>query len=229
MVSTTSGTVTFSMDVDDLIEQALEAIGKEHTSGIEMQKARRILNLVLIQLQNKNIPLSKIATVNQALTTDTASYVLDTSILDVLEVVINKDGRDLPINRYGVKEYHNIPNKLQSISRPNLYKTERLNNAVTITFWPVQDNDDCTAKMLVSKKIEDITAMYQKVDLPTRYLPLLVKLLSYELACTRTGIPDNIKDRLKRDAAELYPDTVDEDRERVDFTIRPGGIGVWGK
>ena len=78
--------------------------------------------------------------------------------------------------------------------------------------------------MVVVKKIEDITAAYQRVDLSTRYLPLLVKWLAYELSLNRIGVPDNVKDRLKAEYKEAYTDVVEEDRERTDFIVLPGGI-----
>jgi hypothetical protein len=78
--------------------------------------------------------------------------------------------------------------------------------------------------MLVSKRIEDITASYQKLDLSYRYLPLVKKWLAYELARTRQGVPADIKAELRQAYLEAMPDTFDEDRERVDTIIIPGGI-----
>jgi sec-independent protein translocase protein TatC len=80
------------------------------------------------------------------------------------------------------------------------------------------------ASILVSKRVEDITAAYQKVDLPYRYYPLLIKWLSYELSLTRQGIGEEIKTRLKMDLAELLNDTFEEDRERTDMILVPGGV-----
>ena len=126
MASTTSGLTSFSMDVNELIDQALLPSGGEHVSGIEASKARKVLNLLLIQLQNKNIPLSKIDFVDQVLETDEPTYTLDGSISDVLEVTIEKstEATDLSIGRIGTKEYHRIVKKDQT-GRPNRFMTER--------------------------------------------------------------------------------------------------------
>ena len=224
MPSTTSGTTAFSMDVEKLIDQALQPSGGETVSGLEASKARTVLNLLLIQLQNKNIPISKIDIIEQALISGTVTYTLATSVNDVLAVTLEKaDDVDLTLNRCGVKEYHKITNKTTT-GRPNRFMTERLNSAVDVTFWPVPDASTYTAKLLVQLKIEDITAAYQRVDLPTRYLPLLVKWLAYELAINRIGVPDTVKDRLKSEYIEVYKDTMDEDRERTDWILTPGGI-----
>lgn len=224
MPSVTSGLTSFSLDVNELIDQALLPSGGEHVSGLEASKARRVLNLLLIQLQNKNIPLSKLDTIEQVLTISDAFYTLDDSVQDVLAVTIeNDDNTDLAISRKSLKEYHRLPNKTQT-GRPNCFVTERLNDAVEITFWPVPNVSTYTAKIHVAKKIEDVNAAYQKIDLPTRYLPLLNKWLAYELALNRPGVPDTVKDRLKAEYREVYVDCVEEDRERTDMYIVPGGI-----
>jgi hypothetical protein len=126
------------------------------------------------------------------------------------------------LDRKSIREWQLFPNKNQT-GRPNTFFTERDKDAVDITFWPYP-NASYTIKMLVSKKIEDVTAAYQKIDISARYLPLLVAWLSYELSKSKTGIDENTKNRLKQDYIELLPDTFDEDRERVDWTITPGGI-----
>lgn len=224
MVSTTSGTSSFSLDVDEVIEQAIEPLGGEHQTGIDVEKARRTLNLVLIMLQNKEIPLSKLAYVTQVLTATTASYTLNTNIIDVLACSINDGTTDLEINRYSIQEYQDLPIKTTS-GRPNTFLVQRNRDALDMTFWPVPDSvATYTAKMLVSQKIEDVTASYQKVDINTRYLPLLIAWLSYELAKGKVGIDENTKNRLKNDYMELLPDTFEEDRERTDIVLVPGGI-----
>ena len=227
MTTTTSGTVDFSMDVDDILDEALQPLGGEYTSGLEAQKARRTLNLILIQLQNKNIPLHKLGFIVQPLTEDVSSYVLDTSVVDVLECSINKstEEHDLPISRYGLREYQQIPDKTQS-GRPNLFTTQRNSSGVTSIFWPVPEDGTYTAKLLVSKRVEDVNAAYQKVDLPYRYYPLLVKWLSYQLSLHKQGVPEEIRQRLKNEWTEAMPDTFDEDRERTDFTVTLGGISA---
>lgn len=225
MTSTTSGTTTFNLDVDQIIEDALDTLGGEYQSGIDSEKARRKLNLILLSLQNKNIPLAKLAFTTKALVSGTATYTLDQSIVDVLDCsVYGSDNNELDIERISLREWQHFPQKTQTGTRPTQFVTERKRDAVDITFWPIPDNNNYTAKLWVSKKIEDVTASYQKVDISTRYLPLLVAWLSYELGKTKVGIDENKLNRLKMDYQELLPDSFDEDRERVDWDIKPGGV-----
>ena len=214
------------MDVDDIITQALDPLGGEYTSGAEAERARRILNLLLIELQNKNIPLNKIQTDSVPLIDGTASYTLDADIVDVLKLTLKNvdNSNETTLDRWSMKEYHELPNKTTE-GRPTLYSTLRQNNQVNVRFWPVPNQtSEWTAELLVSKRVEDITASYQKIDLPHRYLPLLVKWLSYELSLTRQGVAAEMIAHLKQRLDEVMPDTFEEDRERVDFVIQPGHI-----
>jgi hypothetical protein len=223
-MTTTSGTTTFTLDVDDIIEQAIEPLGGEHQTAETAKKARRKLNLLLIQMQNREIPLSKLDFTTVTLVSGTAEYTLDASVKDVLECSISKDGgNELGISRTGLREYQRFPIKDQA-NRPNTYITERKNDAVDLTFWPVPNETGYVAHLLVAKVVEDVTASYQKVDLPTRYLPLIIKWLTYEIAMATPAVgPDKLAIfRAARD--EVMPDTFEEDRERGDFTVRPGGI-----
>ena len=234
MTSTTSGTTTFTLDVDDIIEQALEPIGGQIESGIEAFKARRVLNLILIQLQNKNIPLHKLNTVTYPLTAHVNNITLDPVISDVLQLNIlqTTDGVPLsiPIERYSEREFHEIPLK-KTEQRPSVWTTDRLLSNVIVNFWPVPPDDTYSAEMLVIQKIEDITASYQKVEVPYRYYPLLVKWLAYELSLIRQNVDSNGLayfqskiNLLKQEYQECLMDTEEEDRERADFHVVPGGI-----
>lgn len=222
MVATTSGTTTFTMDVDDIIEAALDPLGGEWTDGIEPDKARRELNLLLIELQNKRIPLHKIDTETVTVTT-ADSYTLNTDVIDVLEATLKEtdSGNETLLTRQGRREFHQIPDKDQD-SRPTTYTTIRGSSGVTLKLWPLaEDATSYTLELLVIKKIESITASYQKIDIPVRYYPLLVTWLRYKLTYLRQGFPTQERAEIRNDLREIQMDTFDEDRERVDMFIVP--------
>lgn len=224
MVAVTSGLTEFVLDVDDIIEEAVEPLGGEYTTGPEMTKARRTLNLVLIQLQNKNIPLNKIESLSVPILAGTLQYTLNNSVSDVLELNMqsSSDNLEIPTERWGLRDYHEIPNKTVT-GRPTLWTTDRQENNVILKLWPTPDTT-YTAKLLVASRIEDVTASYQRIDLPYRYYPLVVKWLRYELSLSREELPLEKIVIFKNDLESVMPDSFDEDRERVDMTIKPGGI-----
>jgi hypothetical protein len=225
MPSITSGTTDFSLDVDELIEDAFEPLGGEHISGGEARKARRKLNLLLIKLRNKGIPVSKMDNEEVTLVPGQRVYELDPSIDAVLQLNYKYATSDVetPLTRYSEKEYHQIPTKEQSPGRSSVYTTERNRDNVRLLLWPAPAEAD-SVRMLVSRKIEDVTAQYQRIDLPTRFLPLVSDWLAYEAAFMRVNVDPNRVALLKNKLDETMLDTFEEDRERTSFRIKPGGI-----
>jgi len=223
MPSTTSGTTSFSLDVDELIEDAFEPIGGEHISGDEARKARRKLNLILIKLRNKGIPVSKMDNVSVPLVSGQREYLLDPSIYSVLQLNYKADNVEVPLTRYGERDYHQIPVKDNPPSRSSVWATERNRDQVTLLLWPAPLATD-SVELLVAKKIEDVTTSYQKIDLPSIFLPLLSDWLAYEASLMRNGVDPLIRQELKLRYQESMVDAFEEDRERVDFIIKPHGI-----
>jgi hypothetical protein len=224
MPSTTSGTTDFSLDVDELIEDAFEPLGGEHISGDEAMKARRKLNLILIKLRNEGIPISKMDNVSVPLVAGQREYELDASIDAVLQLNYKSSDTETPLTRYGEKEYHQIPTKDQSPGRSSIYTIERNRDNHKLLLWPAPADATDTVELLVSRKIEDVTAQYQKVDLPSRFLPLISDWMAYEAAFMRKGIDPNLIMMLKNRLEETKTATYEEDRERVDFVIKPHGV-----
>ena len=49
----TSGTTTFNLDIGDILEEAYDLCGMEMRSGYDYRGAKRALNLVFLEWQNK--------------------------------------------------------------------------------------------------------------------------------------------------------------------------------
>ena len=53
----TSGTYTFNLDLSDILEEAYERAGLELRSGYDYRPARRSLDLMFLEWQNKGLNL----------------------------------------------------------------------------------------------------------------------------------------------------------------------------
>ena len=53
----TSGTTTFNLDISDIMEEAYDLCGLELRSGYSYRGAKRALNLVFLEWQNKGLKL----------------------------------------------------------------------------------------------------------------------------------------------------------------------------
>ena len=91
-----SGTYNFNLDIDEVIQEASEMIGGESTLANEAASARRSINLMLKDWQNRGVLLWSTSTSSFTLTTSVTSYDLDSSTINALEVVISRSDRDNP-------------------------------------------------------------------------------------------------------------------------------------
>ena len=121
-----SGTTAFDMDFTEIAEEAWERAGREMRSGYDLRTARRSMNLLTIEWQNRGLNLWTIDSAIQAVTAGTAQYTLPADTIDLLDQVIRTgdsgtggqygDGgstqSDLTISRIGVTNFASIPNKL---------------------------------------------------------------------------------------------------------------------
>ncbi len=135
---TTTGTTLFNMDFTEIAEEAWERAGREMRSGYDLRTARRSMNLMTIEWQNKGINMWTMEQGFINLTPGLATYALPTDTIDLLEHVIRTGSNtsstqaDLTITRISVSTYATIPNKMQQ-ARPIQVWIQRLSGEVNPT------------------------------------------------------------------------------------------------
>jgi hypothetical protein len=114
---TTTGTTSFNLDVNDLIEEAFERCGKELRSGYDFRTARRSLNLLTIEWANRGLNLWTVEQGVIPMVTGQAMYPIPNDTIDLLDMVIRTNNStlnqvDINISRISEPTYMSIPNKL---------------------------------------------------------------------------------------------------------------------
>lgn len=220
----TSGTYSFSMDIDEVIQEATEMIGGEITLGEEPRSARRSINLLLQDWQNRGIQLWTIGTTAVTVTTSTTAYTLADQNIDILEAVINVqsgDGStDLQLNRISMEEYLKIPRKTQT-GRSSQYAVRRDRDNIVISLWPLPDNSTNILKLETVKYIEDVSRSNQTADISRRFLPCLTAGTAYFMSMKRPGVDPSRINMIKQEYEERLSRAQEEDRERASMLIRP--------
>jgi hypothetical protein len=84
----TSGTTAFNMDFTEIAEEAWERAGREMRSGYDLRTARRSMNLLTIEWQNRGINMWTIEEGTLNLAQGTATYDLPADTIDLLEHVV---------------------------------------------------------------------------------------------------------------------------------------------
>jgi hypothetical protein len=134
----TTGTTLFNMDFTEIAEEAWERAGREMRTGYDLRTARRSMNLMTIEWQNKGINMWTMEQGVINLIPGLATYALPTDTIDLLEHVIRTGQNtastqaDLTITRISVSTYATIPNKLQQ-ARPIQVWIQRLSGETNPT------------------------------------------------------------------------------------------------
>jgi len=217
----TSGTFTFNLDIDDVIQEAMEMIGGEQTLGHEPASARRSLNLMLKDWQNREILLWTTETSVISLTTSTTSYPLSDSTIDTLQVILNRDNTDLPLSRISYEEYLQVPRKGQT-GRPTQFTVKRDRDNPTIFLWPIPENSTDKLKVEKISEFQDIDkSAGQNADISKRFLPCLTAGLAYYMSMKRPNVDSGRITMLKQNYEELLERANIEDKERASMFIKP--------
>jgi len=219
----TSGTYNFNLEIDEVIQEATEMIGGEQTLGHEPASARRSINLMLNDWQNRGVLLWSIDTTVVTVADTVASVSLADEIIDALAITYSTSvaGTDIALERISREEYHNLPNKNQG-GRPTQYTVERGVNNPEIKLYPTPDNSTGVLNIEFFRQLQDVNkSADQNAETPIRFLPALTCGLSYYLAMKRPGIPMERIQMLKQNYEEKLAVALEEDRERASLLIRP--------
>lgn len=117
-MANTSGTATFNLDLNDLIEDAFERCGQELRTGYNFRTARRSLNMLTIEWANRGINLWTIEQGQIVLNTNQIQYPIPNDTIDMLDMVTRTGTgttqSDLNLSRISEPTYITIPNKYAS-------------------------------------------------------------------------------------------------------------------
>ena len=158
MVDRTTGTTSFNLDLNNLVEDAFERCGQELRTGYDLRTARRSLNLLTIEWANRGINLWTVEPGQITLNQNQIMYALPNDTIDLLDMVTRtgtgQNQQDININRISESTYITIPNK-NATGRPIQVWINRQSgqeNPTTITL-----NETLTATASTAASPETIT------------------------------------------------------------------------
>tara|TARA_R110000824_G_scaffold55210_2_gene152203 strand:- start:3236 stop:3931 length:696 start_codon:yes stop_codon:yes gene_type:complete len=225
----TSSTYTFNLDLSDILEEAYERAGLELRSGYDYRTARRSLDLMFLEWQNKGLNLWTVQEGSQALTAGTGRYALSSDQLDVIEASLRTDDgdadkqSDLTMSRISISQYSHLTNKLTQ-GRPIQYWIEKDPDAIALNVWPVPD-DAVTYKInyYYIQRVEDTgSPASNNVDIPARFMPCMAAGLAYYISVKRPEASERAP-LLKQIYDEQWDLAADADRDKSSFYMVPGG------
>ena len=180
---TTSGTTTFNLSIDDLVEEAFERCGMRPTSGFQLTSARRSLNLLFLDWANRGLNLWTIEEAAFALTAGINEISLPTDVVNVLEAVIRQNNQgintDVYLQRISREDWLNVPDKTTQ-ARPAQFYVQRT-NIPKVYFYPAADQNYTFVYYRI-RRIQDAGAYTNTTDVNFRFLPCLASGLAYYLS-----------------------------------------------
>ena len=225
----TSGTYAFTLDLSDVVEEAFERAGLEARSGYDYRTARRSLDLMFLEWQNKGLNLWSVQVGTQAITAGTSRYSLSGDQLDIVEAFIRTNSGDTSnqsdqmLSRISISQYAHLTNKLEQ-SKPLQYWIEKDPSAISVNLWPVPDDTETyTLVYYYIQRVEDTgNAASNNADVPARFLPCMVAGLAYHVSVKKPESAERTM-LLKQIYDEQWTLATDADREKASLFISPGG------
>lgn len=222
---TTSNTTAFNLDLTEIVEECFERCGSELRSGYDLKTARRSLNLLLIEWQNKGINLFTIEEGSIPLVNGTGIYDLPADTIDLLDQVVRTGTGttqvDINLSRISSTTYATIPAK-NTTARPVQVWIDRQVAKPKITLWPIPDgNGPYTFVYWRLRRIQDAGNGSNTQDIPYLFLPALIAGLSYYLSMKLPGVDINRAAALKVVYDEQFQLAADENREKASLHVVP--------
>mgnify|MGYP001275027598 FL=1 len=213
---TVSGSKDFELDVADYVEEAFERCGLEVRTGYDLKTAKRSLNLMLADWANRGLNQWTIKQRTVTMVPGDGDYDLGKDVIDILSVVVKRDGTDYSLERLSRDGFLTIPNKTTQ-GRVNQFFLDRQITPV-LKLWPVPDNSTDVVYYDALTRMDDADIYTNTMDMPFRFYPCLAAGLAYYIALKRA--PNRIQ-MLKAVYEEEFDRAATEDRDRSSFNVVP--------
>ena len=203
----TSGTVSFNLSIEEIIEDAYERCGGQARAGYDLKSARRSLNILLSEWGNRGLHFWEVGNVNMALNEDqntyriyknstardssttykaqdnTGAYIYNAT--DILEVVYRDEiasPTDVSMTKIDRSTYQALANKLSN-GTPSQYFIQRFTDYTQIkVYLTPSSTTDKFLNFYYIKRIQDSGAYSNDPDAPYRFLPCMTSGLAFYLS-----------------------------------------------
>lgn len=213
-------------DLPELFEEAYERAGLEMRSGYDLKTARRSLNILTLEWQNRGLNLFTIEAGTLAITAGTSTYTLPSDTIDLIEHQVRTgtgtNQTDTALERVSVATYAQQTNK-NTQGRPTQIYVQRLPTEVKVTLWPVPDST--TPYTLAYYRLKGIDGLSNGIggdvsSVPPRFVPALVSGMAYYIAMKKPDVAARVP-LLKQEYEFQFQLAAGEDEETASIKFVP--------
>ena len=225
----TSGTYIFNPDLAELFDEAMERarIDPAKVATRHILSARRSMRFMLTDWATKDYHDFRIREDTMTMVESQAAYVAGTdfdldvggvNIVDIIDVVLRRDGVDTPVEFMSRDELMNIPDKTVE-GRPDRVFIDKGRDGITMTFWTTPENSTDVIVFNTVRKFEDAGAASQTADIHYYMYDAFAYGLAFRLA--EKFAPPELEQALYAKAMNSFKDAQNAVRERGDVRIVP--------
>jgi|TARA_B100000900_G_scaffold415162_1_gene444049 hypothetical protein len=183
-------------DLPEIFEEAFDRAGLQMRTAYDIKTARRSLNLLTLEWQNRGLNLWTIENGTQALSSGTATYTLPTDTIDLIEHQIRTGSGtsqvDTNLERISVSTYAQQSSK-NTQGRPTQIYVDRQATGVNVTLWPVPDVSTYTLSYYRLRGIAGVASgVGTDADMPPRFVPCLAAGLAYYIAMKKPEVSNRV-------------------------------------
>jgi hypothetical protein len=223
---TTSGTYIFNPDLAELVDEAMERarIDPAKVSVRHVLSARRSMRFMLADWATKDYHDFRIQRQNFTLVQSQAAYVagtdfdIPTAVIDIIDVVLRRNGVDTPVEFMSRQELLNIPEK-DTEGRPDRVFIDKGRDGITMTLWTVPENSTDELHFDAVVKFEDSDTAADTADIPYQMYDAFAAGLAFRLA--EKYSPPELEQALFGKAEMAFRTGTNAVRERGDVRIVP--------
>ena len=221
----TSGTTSFNLTIEEVIDEAFNRCGVRPNSGNDLRKARRNLNVLFSDWGNRGVHLWKVELDEIALVAGQAEYTCNSDVSDVLEAFVSTTGggndtantQDVSLTKVDRSNYAALPNKLNQ-GQPSQYYVDRQTTPKIYLYQAPDASTYTYVKFYVVKRIEDAGAYTNNPDAVYRFLPCMIAGLAYYMSFQYAA--DRVP-LLKQTYEDEMLRALDEDGQRTSLYVSP--------
>jgi|TARA_R110000744_G_scaffold12832_3_gene37854 hypothetical protein len=213
-------------ELNELFEEAYERAGLEMRSGYDLKTARRSLNIMTLEWQNRGLNLFTIEAGTLPLIAGTATYTMPADTIDLIEHQLRTgtgtSQLDAYIDRMSVSTYSQQGNK-NATGRPSQIYVQRNATDVQVTLWPVPDSTQTYT--LSYYRLKGIDGLADGIgaattSVPPRFVPALVAGLAYYIAMKKPEVSERVIP-LKQEYEAQFLLAANEDQDRATLQVVP--------
>lgn len=228
----TSGVITSEDTVAQIVTDALIELGvysaNQQLRPADGELGRRRLNWMLKQWQDDGVNLWRQSEVTITWPAATASATLEgllspvEGVNDILSLrLLVSAGYERELQRWELDDYNAFPNKTTP-GDPSVYTVSRELGETKLRLWPVPASIT-TLYALVDRRVEDVTALTETLDVPQQHTRTVMMNLAANLAPAFGKANDPNAVLTVREAARLYQLMRANDRPASYFMLPAGG------